>query len=200
MPRVGRAASIATIWGQSTCQEQAPEGGGCTVFVDTTRHVWVSTSHGFVTTAGRMLAVSDVAPDGRVTALLSRRTADRGPCWGVVGPDGHRHFRTCTSYLAAFSPNGRWMLAEQPATRWQSVRGFSVLGRNGRSARAWTFHARPHTALSQLTWEDDHHLLGVLRAQGRWSVVRIGTDGTVEYAVAPVSGGDDIPPLSLPLR
>src|SRR6185437_11848049 len=61
MPRVAHGGVMATVWGWDTCQEQDPEGGGCTVFVNGERHVWVSTSHGIVDTVGPMLAVSDVS-------------------------------------------------------------------------------------------------------------------------------------------
>jgi hypothetical protein len=198
MPRVPRGTSIAAIWGLGTCQEAAPEGGGCTVFVDAPRHAWVSTSHGIVDVADQLLAVSDVAAGGRVAALVSRATAYRGACWGVVRPDGHRVFRTCTSYLDAFSPDGRNVLAEQADAWDQSVGRFSVLGRDGRVVRSWTFDAGPHRSLSQLTWEDEGHLLGVLRDHGVWGVVRIGLDGLVTYAGEPVAS--EFVPFSLPLR
>ena len=72
MPKVAHASSLSAIWGERTCQEEAPEGGGCTVFVQRRRHVWVSTSHGTVDRAGPMLRVADVNQDGRVIGLAKR--------------------------------------------------------------------------------------------------------------------------------
>jgi hypothetical protein len=192
--------AIATTWGAQTCQEQAPEGGGCAVFVNGRRHVSVSTSHGIVTRVEPMLRVSDANRNGRVLGLVSRRTADRRACWGAFRPGGHRVFRTCRYYLDAFSPDGRGVLAERLQTRWWGVRRFAVLGRDGHVVHSWIFDPGGHRSLSQLTWEDSHHLLGVLLAHGRWAVVRIGTDGAVEYAGDPVDAVNEFTPYNLPLR
>jgi hypothetical protein len=200
MPRVPHARTVAAVWGAETCQEQQPEGRGCTVLVNARRHVWVSTSHGLVDRIGPMLRVSDVNQQGRVIGLVSRRTPDPRACWGVFRADGHRVFRICGTYLDSFSPDGRRVLAERTQLRWSSVRRFAILGRHGHVLRSWTFDPGPHRSLSQLTWEDDHHLLGVLRAHGRWGIVRIGTDGTVEYAGSTVAATDEFTPYDLPRR
>jgi hypothetical protein len=200
MPQVPHGTSIAAIWGEETCQEQAPEGGGCTVFVHRKRHVWLSTSHGIVSRIGPMLRVADVNERGRVIGLVSRRTADGPDCWGVYRPGGHRAFRTCDYYLDAFSPDGRRVLAERSRIGSWSVRRFAILGHDGHVVHAWTFDSGARRSLSQLTWEDDHHLLGVLLAHGTWGVVRISTDGTVEYAGPTVEATDEFTPFDLPVR
>jgi hypothetical protein len=41
---------------------------------------------------------------------------------------------------------------------------------------------------------------GVLLAHGRWGLVRIGTDGTVEYAGTPVAVINEFAPHTLPVR
>ena len=46
------------------------------------------------------------------------------------------------------------------------------------------------TSAVQLTWEDASHALAVTYADGAWAVVRIGLDGTMEYAVPPREGSD----------
>lgn len=200
LPRVPHGIAVAALWGDDTCREQVPEGGGCSVFVTLPRRVRVTTSHGIVSTVGPLLRVSDVAVDGRVAGLVSRRTDSRPACWGVVRPDGRRSFRTCDYYLDSFSPGGDRILAEHSETRWSSIRRFAVLGRDGHVVRAWTFDPGRRRSLAQLTWEDGHHLLGVLLARGRWGLVRIGTDGTVEYAGPTVAATDELTPFSLPLR
>jgi hypothetical protein len=204
LPRVRRGAGLDAIRGERTCQEQAPGGGGCTAYVHRTRHVWVTTSHGLAGRVGPLRRVTDVNQRGRVIGLVSRRSADRPACWGVFRPSsrgGHRVFRTCDYYLDAFSPDGHRVLAERSTTRWWSVRRFAVLGRDGHLVHAWTFDAGRHRSLTQLTWEDSHHLLGVLMARGRWGLVRIGTDGSVEYAgpTVPVTD-EELTPFSLPVR
>jgi hypothetical protein len=200
MPRVPHGRAIASIWGTDTCQEQEPEGGGCSVFVNGARQVWVTISHGIVDRVRPLFQVSDVNQSGRLAGLVSRRTTQHGPCWGVVRPDGHRVFRTCTSYLDSFSPDGHRILAERAQVRWQSVRSFAILGPDGHTVRSWTFDAGRRRSLSQLTWEDSHHLLGVLLAHGHWGLVRIGADGTVEYAGSPVAATNEFSPYNLPRR
>ena len=200
MSTVAHGAVLASVWGTDTCQEKDPEGGGCTVFVNGRRHVWVSSSHGIVGTVGPMLAVSDVSARGRVAGLVSRHTDRHRACWGVFRTSGHRVFKTCDYYLDAFSPDGRRVLAERSQAQWASVRRFAILGHDGHPVRSWSFDAGRHRSLSQLTWEDSHHLLGVLRTHGHWGLVRIGTDGTVEYAGPRVEAIGEFAPYNLPLR
>jgi hypothetical protein len=200
MPRVEGGGALSAIWGESTCQEQDPEGGGCTAFVQRRKHVWIATSHGIVSRVGPMLRVADVNQDGRVIGLVSRRTPDRRACWGVFEPNGHLGFQTSRFYLDAFSPNGHRVLAERSENRFWSVRRFAVLSRTGRVVAAWTFDPSRNRGLTQLTWEDSRHLLGVLRAHGEWGVVRIGIDGWVEYAGPTVPATDEFTPFSLPVR
>lgn len=201
LPQLKRGKGLDAIWGEQTCQEQDPEGGGCTAFVHRGRHVWASTSHGLVDRVGQLLRVADVNQRGRVIGLVSRHTAHRPDCWGVFGPNGHRVFKTCRYYLHAWSPDGHRVLAERSTTRWWSVRRLAILGRDGHVVHAWRFDASRHRNLTQLTWEDSRHLLGVLMAHGEWGLVRIGTDGSVEYAgpTAPVTD-EELTPFSLPVR
>lgn len=202
LPRVPRGDSVGAVWGATTCKEQSPEGGGCTIFVNRARNtgVSVSTSHGIVERVGPMLHVTDVNQGGRVTGLVARATGTRPSCWGVFAPNGHRAFRTCAYQLDAFSTDGRSVLGERSRARWDSVRRFAILRLDGSVARAFTFDPGPRRSLTRLTWEDAHHLLGVLRAGGSWSIVRIGVDGTVEYAVPPTPAVNEFTPFALPLR
>jgi hypothetical protein len=202
LPRVPKGDGVGAVWGAKTCKEQSPEGGGCTVFVNTARNngVFVSTSHGIVGKAGPMLRATDVSQAGRVTGLVSKGTHTDASCWGVFTPRGHRSWRTCDYRLDSFSTDGRQVLGERTASRWDSVKRFAILRHDGSVARAFTFDAGARRSLSRLTWEDAHHLLGVLRAGDSWSVVRIGVDGTVEYAVPPTPAVNEFTPLSLPIR
>jgi hypothetical protein len=202
LPRVPKGDSVGAVWGAKTCKEQSPEGGGCTVFVNAARNngVFVSTSHGIVDEAGPMLHVTDVDQAGRVTGLVSRATGTDPSCWGVFTPRGHRAWRTCTYQLDSFSTDGRRVLGERRQTRWDSVRRFAILRHDGSVARAFTFDAGRRRSLNRLTWEDSRHLLGVLHAGDSWSIVRIGVDGTVEYAVPPTPAVNEFTPFSLPVR
>jgi hypothetical protein len=202
LPRVPHGDSVGAVWGVRTCKEQFPEGGGCTIFVNAARNrgVFVSTSHGIVDTAGPMLHVTDVNQAGRVTGLASRATSTSPACWGVFTPSGHRAWRTCSYRLDSFATDGRRVLGVHTQVRWDSVSRFAILRADGTVARAYTFDARRNRSLRRLTWEDPTHLLGVLRAGTTWSIVRIGVDGTVEYAVPPVPAANEFTAFTLPVR
>ena len=44
----------------------------------------------------------------------------------------------------------------------------------------------------QAVWEDDGHVLFTAYQDGQWSIVRMGVDGAMEYAVPPTSAGDEL--------
>ena len=188
--------------GRRTCKEQAPEGGGCTIFVNAARNsgVFVSTSHGIVARIRPMLHVTDVSRQGRVTGLVSKATKTNPACWGVFRPGGQRAWQTCRYQLTTFSDDGRRVLGEHSQTQWDSINRFAIFRHDGSIARAYTFRPGPRRSLTRLTWEDSTHLLGVLRAGTTWSIIRIGVGGTVEYAVPPVAAVNDFTPFALPVR
>ena len=202
LPRVPQGDEVGAVSGAKTCKEQAPEGGGCAIFVNAARNhgVFVSTSHGIVDRIGPMLHVTDVNRQGRVTGLVSKATQTKPACWGVFGPGGHRAWQTCRYRLDTFSNDGRRVLGEHLQTRWDSVNRLAIFRHDGSIARAYTFRPGPHRRLTRLTWEDATHLVGVLRVGGSCSIVRIGVDGTVEYAVPPVAAVNEFTPFALPIR
>ncbi len=202
LPEVPRGDEVGAVWGAGTCKEQAPEGGGCTIFVNAAhnRGVFVSTSHGIVDRARPMLHVADVNQRGRVTGLATRTTPRRPACWGVFAPSGHRAWQTCRYRLDTFSNDGRRVVGVHGQTRWDSISRFAIFRHDGSIARAYTFRPGPQRSLNRLTWEDSTHLLGVLRVGSTWSIIRIGVDGTVERAVGPVPARNEFTPFSLPVR
>ncbi len=202
LPRVPKGAQVGAVSGARTCREQAPEGGGCAIFVNAARNsgVFVSTSHGIVARIRPMLQVADVSRQGRVTGLVSTSTKTKPACWGVFRPSGQRVWRTCRYRLSTFSDDGRRVLGDHGQTRWNSIDRFAIFRHDGSIARAYSFRPGPRRSLSRLTWEDSTHLLGVLRVKDTWSIVRIGVGGTVEYAVPPVAAVNEFTPFALPVR
>jgi hypothetical protein len=53
------------------------------------------------------------------------------------------------------------------------------------------------TVVTDHAWEDASHVLLVTWSGGRWAVVRLAADGTMEYAVPPRPGSDAEPPFLL---
>jgi hypothetical protein len=144
--------------------------------------------------------VADASGQGRVAGLVSRATDGHPACWALFTPRGHRAWETCRYRLDAFSNDGRRVLAVHEQARWDSVNRFAILRRDGTVARAYTFDPGRRRSLTQLTWEDSTHLLGILQARGSWSIVRIGVGGAVQYAVPPRAAVNEFRPLALPVR
>jgi hypothetical protein len=143
------------------------------------------------------------APMGR--GAIGMAGTEAGPELQRVTGDGRvrsrlvQHVGRVIAELRGSAPTRRRDLAEHSEPRWGSIRRFAILGRRGHVVRAWTFHPGRHRTLTQLTWEDAHHLLGVLLVHARWGLVRIGTDGTVEYAGPTVPTTGEFSPYDLPL-
>jgi hypothetical protein len=205
LPRIGHGLAIGTIAGAKTCKEQSPEGGGCTVFVNTAHDhgVWVSTSHGIVTQVGPMRSVTDVDQRGRVIG----RTADSGgkPCFAMWKPSGHRLWKTCRSRLTTLSPGGRRVIG---TGRFGDLHRVTLYDDTGHRLASYTAKGDDH--ISHVTWEDATHVLAEVfelgasshcpgACRGHWAVVRLGVDGSAELATPAVKGKIDFRPYLLPL-
>jgi hypothetical protein len=184
MPSVpGRGLHFpAAVLGED-CQESSTSNG-CAVMVNSSRRrlSWVTSSHGLVDRTP-FLAVTTAR--GRWTGGVTR-LFDLGSCnalrrgvrtaWttcrnqlSVISPD-QRHLVGTPAYADGFGPTRLDLLDLRTGDR---VRSF-VPDRRGRSA----------TYFDEV-WEDAEHLLVVTYQDQEWAVVRLGTDGSMEYAVAP---------------
>jgi hypothetical protein len=209
LPRIGHGLSIGTIAGKGTCKEQYPEGGGCTVFVNTAgdRGVWVSTSHGIVSKVGPMRSVTDIDARGHVIGRAA--DVDAKPCSAMWGPGLHQKWTTCASRLVSFSPDGGHVLGTGPvAHRFGEVHRVAVYDASGALLTSYTARGGDH--IDQVAWEDGSHVLATVfelgsasscpgACRGHWAVVRLGLDGSVELATPVVRGRIDYRAWSLPL-
>ncbi len=165
------------------CREDATSNG-CSVAVNSTRRrvSWSTSSHGLVdrtpflafsTGSGRWAGgVTSVSDTGSCSAMHRGVRTAWTTCrnqLSVISPD-KRHLVGTPAYADGFGPTRLDLLELRSGDR---VRSF-VGDRRGRSA----------TYFDQV-WEDDDHLLVVTFQAGEWAIVRIGTDGSMEYAVAP---------------
>ena len=64
-----------------------------------------------------------------------------------------------------------------------------------RQSRIW--RGEEITDTGPAAWEDDTHVLVPIFSRNEWSIVRIATDGSMEYAVPPVTGDMDDNPYVL---
>ena len=189
LPRVpisgtGRAVALTG----EDCRESATSNG-CSVYVNAGRG-WVTTSHGLVDRAPRVRLVSTGRGRwlGGITSI-----SDTGTC-SVMMRNQRVRWRTCENRFSDIAPGGRHVAGlpaygdgfgpttlDVLATRDGSVAHSFTAARNGRSA----------TYFDEV-WEDRAHLLVVTFQAGEWAIVRLGVDGSMEYAVAPRAGSSDL--------
>lgn len=92
--------------------------------------------------------------------------------------------------LSAFSPDGRYLLANQQREGRGGccVRVILEADTGAEVARVERSGPSHGPTLSRLVWEDDTHLIGTLHHDGRHVIIRVGLDGHLSRAteVAPV--------------
>jgi hypothetical protein len=199
MPKIPRGTGFdaVAVTGED-CKETATSAG-CTVWVTSNGRkpeAWVSTSHGFVDRANsRLRSVADVV-GGRLVAGITTVT-DEGSCSEVESADDVALWNTCDHRFLSFSPDGSCLLASAAYADGLGDSELAVLDSATGKAQL-DLRTTDGAVITQMVWEDDHHLLAAVYEQGQWAVLRIGLDGTREYAVAPVAGEDVDPPFVLP--
>jgi len=127
--------------------------------------------------------------------------SDGGSCSQVLesaGPDAKTLWKTCDHRLLSFSPDGNRLLASAAYADGAGDTELAVLDAHTGSVML-DISATEQAFIYQMVWEDDQHVLATVYEQGRWAVLRIGLDGSREYAVEPVEGADEMQsPFVLP--
>ena len=187
VPIAGRGRAVALVG--EDCKESATSNG-CTVHVNGPNRAFYTSSHGIVdrtprlrltsTGRGRWLGgITSISDTGSCSEMLRGwrvrwRTCDNQ--FSDISPD-NRHVLGTPAYADGFGPGSLDVLATSDGS---VVRSFTS-ARNGRSA----------TYFDEV-WEDAEHVLVVTYQADRWAIVRLGVDGSMEYAVAPRRGTMDI--------
>jgi hypothetical protein len=192
------STEAAGILGED-CQE-GETSNGCTVFVNSLREPvsWFTSSHGIV----------DTTPVQRVSTARGRwvggitKVTDTGTCSKMIR-GSRTQWRTCDNRFSDIAP-GKDHVIGIPA--YGDGFGPTTLDllelRTGNRVRSWVADrkGRSATYFGEL-WEDPEHLLVVTFQDQEWAVVRLGLDGSMEYAVAPVADdGDMTAPFLLQTR
>jgi hypothetical protein len=145
---------------------------------------------------GGYLDITDVSTAGLTIGLTE--ATDSSTCSKLLGGGELTGFTTCKNQLATFSPDGRLIQA------WPSY--FDGIGPGAIAMYDLEGHRlfeRSATEKAQSyflgeSWEDGTHLLVPTYQDGKWALVRIASDGSMAYAVAPVKGPYDTNPFILP--
>jgi hypothetical protein len=138
-----------------------------------------------------LVTVNDISSAGE--RLGYTEIGDGTSCSAVVDVSGAASWRTCQHTLLAFSPDADHVSAD---VAYHSGDGSGVVaaydGLDGKLLFEHRSSAQTQALVQGTVWEDDSHLLGVVRQGLDWAVVRFGIDGSMELAVRPVTGKDDL--------
>jgi hypothetical protein len=144
---------------------------------------------------GGYLDVNDTTSTGLTIGLT--RITDVSTCSALLGKDHVQDFATCKSQLASFSPDGRLILGLPSYFDGPGPGGISMYDLAGTRLFERTSTEQAQSYFTSATWEDDTHVLAPTFQDGRWALVRIASDGSMEYAVAPAKGPYDSSPFVL---
>ena len=184
------------------CKEGRSNDGGCTVFVTSNGRkpaAYYTTSHGIVDRLPGLMNVS--ASDlRRVGGMTSVDESEPGSCSRMLQDFETELWETCDNSLGPISPDGSLMIGLPDYLDGFGPNSMDLLDMtDGTPVRSWTSNARSATFFDEV-WEDAGHVLVVTYQGGDWAMVRLGVDGSMEYAVAPVAASDYERPFVVALR
>ena len=188
VPVTGTAHAVA-VAGENCKEGEGDPGFGCSIVVDGPRRAFYTTSHGIVDSVPHLIQATTGRGRwlGGITSL-----SDTGSCsammrsWRVT-------WRTCDNQLSDISPDDRHVLGTPAYADGFGPTVLDVLARaDGSVVHTFTYARNGHSATYfDEVWEDAAHVLVVTYQEGEWAVVRLGVDGSMEYAVAPRRGSMD---------
>jgi hypothetical protein len=160
--------------------------------------VWVSTTGGSPSNPRPELrSVDDVLGDGIVAGMTS--ATDDGSCSAVGPVDGPAVWSTCDHQLGSFSPDGEHVSAFPAYFDGPGSSELAVLDAETGDVEL-DLRTSQEAYVAQVAWEDDTHLLAVVGEGPRAAVLRIGLDGSREYAVPPTKTEPYTSPFVLPAQ
>lgn len=169
------------------CKEDETSNG-CAVLVNSTRSrkSWVVSSHGIVDVTGfKTIGTAR----GRWTGAYTKFT-DTGTCSAMMRNRQVR-WRTCDNAFSDISPDKQRVLGTPAYADGFGPTTLDVLDlRTGEPENTWTSTRRASTTYFDEVWEDPTHILVVTYSVGKFAIVRLGLDGSMEYAVEPVADRD----------
>lgn len=196
LPRIPRGSGFTAVALSGDC-----ESSECTVWVNSAGRkpeVWMSTSGGLVTVTRPEMRRADDVLGGEVVAGMTSATDD-GSCSAVAKLDLPATWSTCDYQLGSFAPNGHQLSAFPAYFDGAGSSELAVLDA-GTGAPVLDLHTTQDAFISQTVWEDDSHLLAVVGEGPRAAILRIGVDGSREYAVPPTATEPYTSPFVLPSR
>ncbi|HEU4568699.1 MAG TPA: hypothetical protein VFR99_11750 [Marmoricola sp.] len=134
---------------------------------------------------GSYLTVADVSEAGLSVGLT--KISDFSTCSTLLGEGEFAGFSTCRNQLTSFSPDGRLILALPSYYDGLGPGAIAMYDLHGKRLFERSSTEQAQSWFTDAVWEDDSHLLVPVFQDGTWSLVRIGTDGHLEYAAPQVT-------------
>jgi hypothetical protein len=188
VPVTGTAHAV-TVAGENCKEGEGDPGTGCSIAVNGPHRAFYTSSHGIVDTVPHLVQTTTGRGRwlGGITSL-----SDFGSCSAMLRSWKVR-WRTCDNQLSDIAPDNRHVLGTPAYADGFGPNVLDVLATaDGTVARTFTYARNGHSATYfDEVWEDAQHVLVVTYQDGRWAVVRLGVDGSMEYAVAPRTGSMD---------
>jgi hypothetical protein len=127
------------------------------------------------------------------------KITDTGTCSTLLGGGEFQGFATCKNTLQSFSPDGQLVLGLPAYPDGAGPNEIAMYDLEGTRLfdRGSTRQVQPTFQAAE--WEDSTHVLAPIYQDGNWALVRIASDGSMEYAVGPRPGEDlTLDPYVLP--
>ena len=179
--------------------EGRTNAGGCTVYVNVRGQesmARLTSSHGVTDFVANDIDELTAWTMGRLAGITERRD-DLTTCSVVKESDNGQPvlWETCDNRLMDFSPTGAAVLGVGGVGDGDGGEGHITLldAETGTVLMDLQSDGPPAAAYRYDFWEDDSHVLMVVRDGDQWSIVGLGhlLDGSMEYAVEPVTGPTD---------
>ena len=188
VPVRGTAHAVAVS--TENCKEgEGDPGHGCAIVVNGPHRTFYTSSHGIVDSVPHLIQATTGRGRwlGGITSL-----SDTGSCSAMLR-SWRVKWRTCDNQLSDIAPDNRHVLGTPAYADGFGPGALDVLATaDGSVAHTFTYSRRGHSATYfDEVWEDAEHVLVVTYQAGKWAVVRLGVDGSMEYAVAPRAGSMD---------
>jgi hypothetical protein len=181
------------------------EGAGCSVWFGVhgkTARSFIASNHGFVDEAENQIrGLQDADRDGSVG--WTKLNPDSSTCSRYAAArSAQQNWRTCDHLPLEFSPDGGHLLATGPhGIEGLGTGELSILDRDTGTATLTVTTLDDDAAfITDMTWEDAGHVLAIVFQKGEWAVIRIGQDGAMDIAVAPIEGEETESPFTLSVQ
>ena len=164
---------------------------------DGSSDLMIAEPDGSLTEVPGFVSALSTSPATGAFTVLTKDTKD-GPCFAAVDGDTlTQSWSTCGYKPSGFSPDGRYLLADAPMTDGMGPRDVEVLdAATGDLVSSFTAAKDSQLFMVGLAWETPDTFLAGTYEGTTGAVLRMGVDGSLEEAVAPVHVDDvfgDVP-------